>query len=640
MGPGELAHRVVAEIRGRARALRVAHGWAPSPREPVGPGLSLFPSEERRRDFSSELRAEEADLDRLADGWIDFFGHELLPVGNPVRWHRDPLTGIETPRGYGPGIGHRDEAEVGDVKFVWELGRHQHLIPLAAAYAAGGERRYRDAVVAQIEGWIDANPFARGIHWCVALEVALRLMSWCWVHSLLALRDGGMGLFDAVSDSDALGRSIFGQAWFVGHSLSRHSSANNHLVGELTALWMATQVFDLGVAGARWSRRARRGLESEALRQVHADGVSKEQALHYHLWVLEYLLVAHLLGQRAGEPLAEPVQQRIRAMARFLREVKPRGGEPPQIGDSDSGSASRFEPRGSAPYDDVLDVEAVLFEGARPRSSKGFWHGLAVGAPMASPGGTDEQRAYPRTYREGGYAILGSDRLHLVFRAGPLGYLSIAAHAHADALRVVLALDGAWWLVDPGTFTYSSRPVWRDYFRGTMAHNTAVVDGQDQSISGGPFLWMRHADARLEDVGCDSRSQWARGSHDGYRRLGVLHRREVRLDVDALQLDLEDEFEGSGAHHFSLQLHFAPEVSLVSGDAPGAWDVRHAGSPCRGRLELDPGWSWQCFSGCEEPIRGWYSPAFGKKVPCPMLQGSWCGMAPARVRTRLRFERT
>jgi hypothetical protein len=38
--------------------------------------------------------------------------------------------------------------------------------------------------------------------------------------------------------------------------------------------------------------------------------------------------------------------------------------------------------------------------------------------------------------------------------AAPLGFLSIAAHGHADALSFILHVDGSPILVDPGMFTY------------------------------------------------------------------------------------------------------------------------------------------------------------------------------------------
>src|SRR5262249_53599400 len=46
---------------------------------------------------------------------------------------------------------------------------------------------------------------------------------------------------------------------------------------------------------------------------------------------------------------------------------------------------------------------------------------------------------------------------------GPHGYLSIAAHAHADALSVEVRYGGVDILADPGTYCYHGEPAWRTY---------------------------------------------------------------------------------------------------------------------------------------------------------------------------------
>ena len=98
-------------------------------------------------------------------------------------------------------------------------------------------------------------------------------------------------------------------------------------------------------------------------------------------------------------------------------------------------------------------------------------------------------------------------------------YLSIAAHGHADALAFTLSLGGEEFLIDPGTYAYHTQKLWRDYFRGTYAHNTVRVDEVDQSEIGGNFMWMRKARATLlRHEAQGSQQSWA-ASHDGYRRL-------------------------------------------------------------------------------------------------------------------------
>ena len=69
-------------------------------------------------------------------------------------------------------------------------------------------------------------------------------------------------------------------------------------------------------------------------------------------------------------------------------------------------------------------------------------------------------------------------------------------------------------LADPGTYCYHGEPRWRSYFRSTLAHNTIEVGGQDQSTSGGPFLWTRQAQSRLIEL----ETERGRGDHRVVRR--------------------------------------------------------------------------------------------------------------------------
>lgn len=694
----EVLHRVTTASSLRLEQTRVARGWAPLPAQAVKPRLSLFPLSDQGQDvgwaepseaqqtqtvglhdiqpnlpfmtasqnwlgqWQANYQIEQAALDDLLQGKVGFFSHPPLDVGRPVNWHRDPLTGIEAPLSFGKRLNYRDDRIVGNVKILWELGRHQHLIPLATAYAVSGERRYRDAVAEQIEGWIDANPFGLGIHWCSALELALRLIAWATVHSLLALRDGDDGLFGAVADREKLGMAIYQQAWFVRYFLSRFSSANNHLIGELTGLWVACRVFDLGKNGEAWAALAQRELEREAVLQVFADGVDKEQACYYHLWVLEYFLFAWLVGKRAGCEFSEAFAKRIAAMAAFVKAITPPGGVAPQIGDADDGFVARFSvawpedayrevltaveavfgPVETSAEDDADSQDAqVAVAGVASESlpQKAFWYALMSGNTAAAIGQANAtEQHYPRFFSQGGYAVLGNGRLHALFDAGSLGYPSIAAHGHADALNICLAVDGQWWLVDPGTYAYHSDHGWRDYFRGTAAHNTLQIDGANQSDIGGPFLWLRHARANLIDAGDDSDGlQWAVGEHDGYRKLGALHRRRIELDADAHRLKILDEIDGAGEHDLALHWHFAPDVRLAPGPELGAWLATKPGSGRQLLIETDTAWRWEVFSGSEQPILGWYSPALGLKVASPTLRGLRRGRLPMQISTIVRL---
>ena len=493
----------------------------------------------------------------------------------------------------------------------------------AVGYAITGDHRYRDNIVGQIEGWIDGNPYGIGIHWCSALEAALRMISWSLVHSLLALRDGEQGLFLAVKDSERFGLSIFQHCYFIRHFLSRYSSANNHLIGELTGLWVATQVFDVGPIGHDWADFAKAELEKEAIAQVYADGVDKEQAFYYHMWVLEYLLFARLVASRTGATFSERYDRTLQAMLRFLKDVSPDGGEPPQVGDADDGFVARFDPEWpvSAYTETMAAVETVFNKHHPIASQKGFWY-RSIAGDLPSTADFSWVRNYPVGYQAGGYAVLGNERCHIVMDSGDLGYPAIAAHGHADALSVCLAIDGDWWLVDPGTYAYHSDAHWRNYFRGSSGHNTITIDGQDQSTIAGPFMWTQKAKGRLLHLGEIDGIQQAAGEHDGYQRLGVNHQREIRFDPGKNELQVIDNLTSKGENLAEIYLHFAPDINLVQDGDMGYWIATRSNSSRRLVLKPDKQLTMDVKKGRDHSPLGWYSPSLERKVPTCTLHGA------------------
>ena len=78
--------------------------------------------------------------------------------------------------------------EVGpnEVRYTWELNRHQHLITLGKAYFLTGNEKYAQEVCTQICDWIEANPHLYGINWTSSLELAIRLISWIWAFWLIS----------------------------------------------------------------------------------------------------------------------------------------------------------------------------------------------------------------------------------------------------------------------------------------------------------------------------------------------------------------------------------------------------------------------------------------------------------------------
>jgi len=242
----------------------------------------------------------------------------------------------------------------------------------------------------------------------------------------------------------------------------------------------------------------------------------------------------------------------------------------------------------------------------------------------------------PAHFADAGMTILrGPGEIWCRCDGGPHGFLSIAAHAHADALSVEVRHDGIDVLADPGTYCYHGQPEWRRYFRSTLGHNTLQLDGADQSVSGGPFLWTRHARTRVLTVDSgDDVTRWS-AEHDGYE--GSVHRRRVELTPSSGELRVVDEVRGP-RRAVRLAFHLGPAITaeLAGNRARLTW--ARDGEDRSAVLDLPGELTWEAHRGESEPPLGWYSAGFGRKEPATALVGAGFTDGAEGFTTVLRFQ--
>jgi hypothetical protein len=215
---------------------------------------------------------------------------------------------------------------------------------------------------------------------------------------------------------------------------------------------------------------------------------------------------------------------------------------------------------------------------------------------------------------DGGLVVLRRGGRRLTMDVGPLGYLGIAAHGHADALAVTLA-DGDRALIDdPGTGSYYAEPEWRNAFRGTRSHPTVSIDDVDQSVPGGAFLWVRHATTTVRHV--DLERGVVEAEHDGYTRLAepVTHRRYLIAPPGRDAIAVLDLITGSGAHRVRTGWPLHPELSVTTEGSTHC--VERAGRPvlqiATAATAATAGWA---VRGDEHQRLGWWSDRFESRTP-------------------------
>lgn len=468
-----------------------------------------------------------------------------------------------------------------DIRTVWEPARLQHVAALISYALTRPDSEItvqcRKQAKACVLEWIGEHPFLYGPHYKSAMECGLRVPVFFTAVQCLAYDE---------REFASIFSAIYHHTWWIEKRLSIYSSLGNHTVCECVGLVFGGAIFKDSPEGKRWLERGVELLRQELEHQILLDGGPAEQSLSYHRFVLDLYWLAVDFLETNGLNDCSGWRPRLEAGERFLAAFTDERGMFPAIGDSDDGHA--------------------IGPGLAPRR---FEPGpCSVGVT---------------TFPESGYTIVRRQTgLLLTVDHGPLGMAPLYNHGHADALSFTLGVRGVPFFIDPGTYRYNGVPRHRQYFKGTPAHNTVTVDGQDQARQLTSFIWDKPyaSGATVREEGGATRIEaW----NDGYERLAspVRHSRTFLVAEDGLRIS--DVFSGRGRHVFELHLHLHPEVrveregnSLVVERGGVTLDVRFEGVA-----------SLEVVRGQEEPLLGWYSPAYGLLEPTTTIRLRQDGLA-------------
>ena len=543
------------------------------------------------------------------------------------------------------GLEHaRSSADPSALALTTAPNRHQWIVTLAQAYAAGGDERDAAACLTAIEEWI-ADPRANSAT-ATPSDAGFRLISWCWA-LVLVRQSPQLSALRLATMADA----IRGQATHLAASALLSSAPATTVIVNALALFYVALLFPECAESRAWRDLATRVLVAECERQVHSDGVHFEQATCFQHYTADVYLHFLILAARNRLAVPQLVTERLQRMLEFILAIRMPDGTVPSIGDSDGGCLLPLASRCATDARGRFALGAVLFHRADfawaaggPAPEVAWLMGTtglrALAALTPVPPAAAPSRAFP----SGGYVVMrsGWDRNahQMVVDVGAIGCPVSGAHGHADLLSVQCAVFGDPVLVDPGTHCYGDSR-WRDFFRSTAAHSTIVVDGESQAEPAGSFGWRRRPRVRLREWHSTAELDFLDAEHDGYLSLPnpVRHRRRVIFVKPLAQGEpsywiLVDDLNGSARHDVELRFQFAAGTVTLG---PHPWARATA---ARGQclwISPFPSAPAQPALKCGEPspICGWISPEFTRLSPAPMLIYSFAVALPWRIVTLL-----
>ncbi|WP_051212671.1 alginate lyase family protein [Butyrivibrio fibrisolvens] len=550
-------------------------------------------------------------------------------------------------------LNYRERNDIGDARMNWELNKHFQFAMLAKDYYASLDPTYLNELVELFNDWNDKNPFLWGISWVSAIEIAERCMNWCYMYSFLeaalhkefhkdsvqhnkskhkhkksgkttdstistAALEANTDIKNTPSDDassipsdiavkiqtllNSTSVGILNMADYISHHYSQFSSANNHLIVEISAVLHAGILFDY----KPWIELAERILTREMFLQNYSDGINKEESQYYQTFEMEVLaLDLRLLRLNDIEP-SKSWDKLLRSMSRYISNNIGDHDEILSFGDDDDGRIIDFH-GGCNHFKYTLELMGLLLDERYTQLTIPVSNDALVSADIVNNDDSsvktnmfsspisetvlwlfskeDIIRSQEKNYYRRSRSITRPEGGMTVFMSGgyenipdiligidhaPLGYGSIAAHGHSDALSFQMFADGTRIFADPGTYIYHCDTESRNDFRRTCRHNTVCINSTDQSEMMGPFLWGRKATCTLDGFTNTEDIDEVMATHDGYspikhtRKFTFKKKEGILLIEDWLTKDNEPFVpDESHAAVFNLLLGEKASVSLA-----------------------------------------------------------------------------
>lgn len=386
---------------------------------------------------------------------------------------------------YSPVINIGQRNDIGDIRTNWELNRHYQFAALAKSYYCTKDIKYLSELKDLFYDWNNRNSFLHGVEWTSAMELAIRVNSWVYTLAFLKM----VGCTEEIIAE--LEHGILVMTDYIMKHRARFSSANNHLIVEMYAVALV----GILTGYAPWKDEALKILTEELPKQNYADGVNKEMSLHYQSFVMEAYGLLFLQQIKNGISVPPVWREYLTVMSEFLADSTGEYGETIEFGDNDEGKILDLEGKVTNHYQYVLSLMSILLN--KRYTDATLHENLKWVVPTELIESLYRKERYIPPLiacrKKGGYTILRSRNRKVLIGIdhAELGFGSIAAHGHADALSFQVYVNGTPFLVDAGTYNYHVPSNKRNYFRSSKAHNSVSISGTEQAEMLGPFLWGR-----------------------------------------------------------------------------------------------------------------------------------------------------
>ena len=368
-----------------------------------------------------------------------------------------------------------------------------------------------------INRWISQNKNINEIGW-EPYPMSLRLVNWIKFFSK-----------ECIIEENQID-SILLQAHLLSQRLEWHI-LGNHLFSNAKAMLFVGLFFG-GKFADQWIEKSSSIIKKQIKEQVLSDGGHFELSPMYHgiflTDILDIIWFCRSYKHSVNELLVNELVEVALKMGNWLSVMTPPDGEFAFFNDSTNQIAP--EPKKITEYANSLKIYPKLHD----------------------------KKVINTFLSKSGYIRLNLQSLTFLLDVGEIGPRYLTGHSHADGLCFEAYSFSDRFLVNSGISTYEIGPQ-RLYERGTNAHNTVEVEGQNSSEVWSSFRVGRRAspvNIHLNDV-----EKIITAAHDGYTRFANLGNHNRRWKYSKNSIEIYDQLEGKNVDAFAY-FHFSPKCKI------------------------------------------------------------------------------
>ena len=452
-----------------------------------------------------------------------------------------------------------------DVKYVWELNRHQFLTYLGFAYYYTKDKKYALEFKRIILDWIKKNPPLYGINWNSSLEVSLRLIS--WIFTLLFFKDS-----KDINNNKFFKRifnSMFQHAYYLRYFYYKRSY--NHTVGDFFCLYFFSKIFEKVKPIKKWKKKFLKNFYKQFELQTRLDGTNIEQSVNYHKFVLEFFILFAIINPNA---LKDKERDLIEKMFGYLLYIIKPNGNFPLIGDSDDGIVLLLTSFENNKFKHLINLGTIIFQrGDLKYISKEI---SPISVLLLGVKGSEIyeniQVQVPtftfKSYNNAGYTIMRNnwtDKANYLFidhgRFGP----QLASHSHSSITSFVYSYKGNDIIIDSGTYSYNKSWKERVYFKSSKAHNVLTINNKNQAKITSWFAWINKPKIKRKIEINEDEFKFA-CYHDGYKGFivsrKIITRKELNHIIIKDSIIPTQKVVKENCFNINLYLHFNGNVNI------------------------------------------------------------------------------